>query len=67
MCTGWLFKLIMLFLAMSIPVINFPADPQHLQSVAMLMVKTPKDNMEEIDKKEAKKERVEHKGRSKLT
>ena len=48
----------------SVPVINFPEpmDPQHLQGVAMLMVKTPKDNMEEIDHKEAKKERVEHKG-----
>lgn len=30
----------------------------------MLMVKTPPGNFEEIDKKEAKKEKVEHKGTS---
>ena len=37
-------------------------DLQRQQGVAMLMVKTPPGNLEEIDKKEAKKEKVEHKG-----
>ena len=38
-------------------------DFQHQQGVTMLMVKTPPNNFEEIDKKEAKKEKVEHKGK----
>ena len=50
--------------AVGIPVLNVPdlADLQKQQGVAMLMVKTPPGNFEEIDKKEAKKEKVEHKG-----
>eukprot|EP00111_Clytia_hemisphaerica_P016329 TCONS_00048354-protein len=48
--------------ALGIPVINMPGlDFQRQQGVTMLMVKTPPNNFEEIDKKEAKKEKVEHK------
>ena len=53
------------FSALGIPIVNMgDLDIQHQQGVTMLMVKTPPNNFEEIDKKEAKKEKVEHKGSS---